>query len=77
MGFSRGTANVSPADVKHLTPIIKHIQKKGPHFHGQCMRMKGLKAKYPSKRHRAAICAVLKDLARGTTSWRKGRQTGN
>lgn len=62
-----GTANITPADMKKLAPLIKHYDAQ-PHFFGACVRdqMKhGL-----SKDHANRRCAVLKDAARGTTKWR-------
>lgn len=73
-GFSKGTANVSPPDVEKLKPLLKHINAKPGGFHTACMNTKGVIAKYPSKEARAAVCAVLKDVKTGTTSWRKGNQ---
>ncbi len=72
MGFSKGTSNVSPADLAKLRPIIKHIAAKGPHFFRQCMNTEGVKKQYPDPKRRAAACAVLKDLHEGNTNWRKG-----
>ena len=68
--FSKGTANVTPADKKRLLPILRHIASKGPHFHTQCMNTEGVRKKYPDPKRRAAACAVLKDLWLGTTKWR-------
>lgn len=70
MGFSRGTANVSPKDMEHLHPLIAHIAKKGAHFFTNCMNTKGIIAKFPSPERRRQTCAVLKDLHEGTTKWR-------
>lgn len=64
-----GTANVSPSDMKKLSGLLKHYAKK-PHPFTSCYRDQikhGL-----SKDHAARRCAVLKDLIRGTTKWRKG-----
>jgi hypothetical protein len=36
------------------------------------MRSKELTAKVPDPKRRAKICAVMKDMALGTTKWRKG-----
>ena len=64
-GFSKGTANVSPHDMKKLAPLLKHYGKKAHPFRA-CVkdnrkRFGPLTEKY---------CAVLKDLIKGTTSWR-------
>ena len=67
-----GTANVSPADRKKLSGLLKHYAKKAHPF-GSCVRDQikhGL-----SKGHAERRCAVLKDLIRGTTKWRgKGKK---
>lgn len=64
-GFSKGTANVSPRDLKKLRPLIKFYSKK-PHPFRACVkdnrkRFGALTEKY---------CAVLKDLIVGNTKWR-------
>ena len=64
-GFSKGTANVSPHDMKKLSPLLKHYGKMAHPFRA-CVkdnrkRFGPLTEKY---------CAVLKDLIKGTTSWR-------
>lgn len=64
-----GTANVNAADRAKLAPLLKHYGKMAHPFTA-CFRdqiMHGL-----SKDHAARRCAVLKDLIRGTTKWRKG-----
>lgn len=71
---SKGTANVSPSDLKHLRPLIRHIADKGPHFFGQCMDTKGVIARFPNPLRRKKVCAVLKDLHEGNTDWRKGKK---
>lgn len=68
--FSKpGTADVTPADRKKLAGLLKHYAKKAHPF-GACKRdqMKhGLTEDHANRR-----CAVLKDLIKGTTKWRKG-----
>jgi len=68
--FTRpGTANVSAGDRKKLSGLLKHYARKAKPFTA-CFRDQikhGL-----SKDHAARRCAVLKDLVRGTTKWRKG-----
>jgi len=64
----------TPADIQKLRPILKHIAHKGPHFHAQCMRTKGVIAAFPDPKSRAAVCARLKDWHTGTESWRKGKK---
>lgn len=62
-----GTANVSPADLKRLRPLLEHYRKK-PHPFRSCFRDQvkhGL-----SRKHAARRCAVLKDLIHGSTNWR-------
>jgi hypothetical protein len=62
-----GTANVSPADKKKLSPLLKHYAKKAHPF-TTCVRDQvkhGLGADHAKRR-----CAVLKDIIRGTTKWR-------
>ena len=66
--------DISPGDIAKLRPILKHIDKKGGGFHTACMRTKGVMAKFPDPKSRAAVCARLKDLEMGTTEWRKGNQ---
>ena len=64
-----GTANVSPADRVKLKSLLAHYAKKAHPFTA-CKRdqMKhGLSEDHANRR-----CAVLKDLIRGTTKWRKG-----
>ena len=68
--FSKpGTADVTPADRKKLSGLLKHYAKKAHPFTA-CVRDQikhGL-----SKEHANRRCAVLKDILRGTTKWRKG-----
>lgn len=64
-----GTANVSPADKKKLSGLLKHYAKKAHPF-SACKRDQvkhGLSPEHANRR-----CAVLKDIIRGNTKWRKG-----
>jgi hypothetical protein len=66
-GFSKGTANVSAADLKKLRPLIRFYAKK-PHPFRACVqdntkRFGPLVNKY---------CAIIKDLIEGNTKWRHG-----
>lgn len=70
-GFSKGTADVSAADLKKLRPLIKFYAKK-PHPFRACVkdnrkRFGPLTEKY---------CAIIKDLIEGNTKWRnqKGKK---
>ena len=68
MAISKGAANVSAADRKKLEPLIRHYNAQPEGFFTACVkdnrkRFGPLAEKY---------CAVLKDVARGTTSWRNG-----
>lgn len=67
MGFSRGTADVTPHDQYMLRNLMKYYAKSPTPFRS-CM-------KDNTKRfgpRTAAICAVMKDLIMHTTKWRKG-----
>jgi len=66
---SPGTANVSPADRAKLAPLLKHYRAQ-PKPWTACYADQLKHGLSPS--HAAARCAVIKDLALGTTSWRKG-----
>lgn len=71
-GFSKGTANVSPADLKKLRPLLRFYAKK-PHPFRACVkdnqkRFGPLTDKY---------CAVLKDLIVGNTKWRNQNRKKN
>jgi hypothetical protein len=62
-----GTANVSPADLKKLRPLLEHYRKMVHPFRA-CKRdqMKhGLSEEHANRR-----CAVIKDLIEGNTHWR-------
>ncbi len=64
-GFSKGTANVSAADLKKLRPLIRFYAKKAHPFRA-CVndnrkRFGPLVNKY---------CAIIKDLIEGNTKWR-------
>jgi hypothetical protein len=70
MAISKGTADVSPSDREKLKYLIAHYMKQ-PHPFTACFKDQvrhGL-----SPKHAAARCAVLKDLGKGTTSWRSER----
>src|ERR1044072_2232235 len=64
-GFSKGTADVTPRDVKRLTPLLKHYAKMEHPFRA-CVRDN--RKRFGPKTE--AYCAVLKDLIKGTTKWR-------
>lgn len=64
-GFSKGTANVSPHDMKKLAPLIKHYGKMAHPFRA-CVRDNRKRFGPLTEKY----CAVLKDLIKGTTSWR-------
>lgn len=64
-GFSKGTANVSPGDMKKLKGLLKHYAKKKHPFRS-CVRDN--RKRFGNRTE--AVCAVLKDLIRGTTKWR-------
>jgi hypothetical protein len=64
-GFSKGTANVSPADMKRLKPLLKHYAKK-PHPFRACVRDNRKRFGPLTEKY----CAIIKDLIRGTTKWR-------
>lgn len=64
-GFSKGTANVSPADMRKLRPLLSHYAKK-PHPFRACVRDN--RKRFGPRTN--AVCAVLKDLIKGTTKWR-------
>lgn len=71
-GFSKGTANVSPSDMKKLAPLLRHYGKMKHPFRA-CVkdnrkRFGPLTEKY---------CAVLKDLIKGTTKWRSTERKKN
>lgn len=69
-----GTANVSPADLKKLAPLLKHYRAKARPFRA-CYRDQIKHGLSPG--HAARRCAVLKDLITGTTKWRKGGKKRN
>src|SRR6476659_10321681 len=64
-GFSKGTANVSPHDMKKLAPLLKHYGKMAHPFRA-CV--KDNRKRFGTRTEE--YCAVLKDLIKGTTSWR-------
>jgi len=69
-GFSKGTANVSPSDVKKLRPLLRHYAKM-KHPFTACVRDN--RKRFGPKTE--AYCAVLKDLIVGNTKWRgKGKK---
>jgi hypothetical protein len=69
-GFSKGTANVSPADMKRLRPILEKY-KKSPHPFRACV--KDNKKRFGPNVNK--YCAVIKDLIEGSTKWR-GKKKG-
>ena len=64
-GFSKGTANVSPHDMKKLAPLLKHYGKMAHPFRA-CVRDNRKRFGPLTEKY----CAVLKDLIKGTTKWR-------
>jgi phage I-like protein len=64
-GFSKGTADVSPADLKKLRPLVRFYAKKAKPFtacvNDNRKRFGPLTNKY---------CAIIKDLIVGNTKWR-------
>lgn len=69
--FSKpGTANVSPADLKKLEPLLKHYRA-GPHPFTACFRDQVKHGLSPD--HAKRRCAVIVDLIHGgDTHWRNG-----
>jgi hypothetical protein len=66
-GFSKGTANVSPNDVKKLHGLMAYYAKKAHPF-TECVRDNRKRFGPLTEKY----CAVLKDLIEGNTKWRKG-----
>lgn len=67
--FSKGTANVTPADRHKLLPLLRYYAKK-PHPFTACVRDN--RKRFGPRAE--AICAVVKDLIVGNTHWRgKGK----
>ncbi len=64
-GFSKGTANVSPADMKKLAPLIRHYGKMAHPFTA-CVKDNRKRFGTATEKY----CAVLKDLIKGSTDWR-------
>jgi hypothetical protein len=64
-GFSKGTANVSAADMKKLRPILRKYAK-NPHPFRACVKDNRKRFGPATEK----FCAVLKDLIKGTTKWR-------
>lgn len=71
-GFSKGTANVSPHDMVKLRGLLKYYAKK-PHPFRACV--KDNRKRFGPRTE--AVCAVLKDLIRGTTKWRSTERHKN
>lgn len=71
-GFSKGTANVSPDDMKKLRPLLRHYAKKAHPFRA-CVRDN--RKRFGPRTN--AVCAVLKDLIKGTTKWRSSERKKN
>jgi hypothetical protein len=63
--ISRGTSNVSAADMKKLAPLLKHY-KGMPHPFSACVRDNRKRFGPLTEKY----CAVIKDLIEGNTSWR-------
>lgn len=61
-------AQVGPHARKKLSGLVRHYMKK-PHPFSSCVR-DNTKRFGPDRAKR--VCAVLKDIGRGTTKWRKG-----
>jgi hypothetical protein len=71
-GFSKGTANVSPADMKKLSPLLRHYGKM-EHPFAACVRDNRKRFGKATEKY----CAVLKDLIKGTTKWRSTERKKN
>lgn len=69
-GFSKGTANVSPADMKKLRPLLNKYRK-SPHPFRACVKDNRKRFGPATEK----FCAVIKDLIEGTTHWR-GKKKG-
>jgi hypothetical protein len=70
-GFSKGTANVDPHDMKKLAPLLKYYAKKPKPFTA-CVRDN--RKRFGPRTE--AICAVVKDLIFHSTKWRNKRDGG-
>lgn len=68
-GFSKGTANVSPADMKKLRGLLSHYRKKAHPFTA-CVRDNRKRFGPLTEKY----CAVLKDLIEGNTHWRNQKK---
>jgi hypothetical protein len=66
-GFSKGTADVSPRDIKKLRPLLNYYSKKAHPFTA-CVRDNRKRFGPLTEKY----CAVVKDLIEGNTKWRKG-----
>ena len=64
-GFSKGTANVSAADMKKLRPLVAHYRKKKHPFRA-CVRDNRKRFGPLTEKY----CAIIKDLIHGSTKWR-------
>lgn len=64
-GFSKGTANVSPADMKKLHGLLEHYRKQ-KHPFTACVRDNRKRFGPLTEKY----CAVIKDLIVGNTHWR-------
>lgn len=71
-GFSKGTANVSPADMKKLRPLLSYYRKKAHPFTA-CVRDNRKRFGPLTEKY----CAVLKDLIEGNTHWRNQKKKKN
>lgn len=68
-GFSKGTANITPADMKRLRPLLNHYKTMAHPFRA-CV--KDNKKRFGPNVNK--YCAVIKDLIEGTTDWRKKKK---
>lgn len=68
-GFSKGTANVSPEDMKKLRPILNKYRKSAHPF-TECVRDNRKRFGPATEK----FCAVIKDLIEGTTHWRNKKK---
>lgn len=64
-----GAANVGPVARKKLGPILKHYAKL-PHPFRSCVKDNVKRFGQPRAN---MVCAVLKDIIRGTTHWRNNK----
>jgi hypothetical protein len=67
-----GAKAVSPKDRHQLRHLLRHYAKK-KHPFTACVRDNTKRFGVDGAKE---VCATLKDVIKGTTKWRKGRQTG-